>query len=184
MALTEKTGRPRTHVGDSESEALATNSETESLAEHTQPRLNGSINTRVEGPPEDHVIVAFFKSYGAVIIAATFGVIGSLAAAGFIAQPATKSSVDDLAITLQAYIKHHDELHSVQDRYLRDTLTGIQTTVQTISERTRQDELWQARIDGVLRTFPPVQTPPLLPPDYVSPDKNPVKRKPSIRTAP
>ena len=77
MALVEKTGGPRTHVGHSEPEALAADVETTPLAEHTQPRLNGSINTRVEGPPEDHVIVAFFKSYGAVIIAATFGVIGS-----------------------------------------------------------------------------------------------------------
>ena len=178
----DKPGRPRTHVGDSESEALAADSETEPLADHIQPRLNGASNSIVEGPPEDHVIVAFFKSYGAIIIAAAFGVIGSLAAAGFIAQPATKMSVDDLAGTLQTYIKHHDELHSIQDRYLRDTLTGIQTTVQSIEARTRADELWQARVDGVLRTFPPVATPPLVPPD--SPTKKPEEHKPALRTAP
>ena len=115
---------------------------------HSIPKLNGTGNLAVEGPPEDHEIVGFLKSYGTIFLAAAFGILGSLAAAGFIMKPATTASVDDLKTSLTTFIENHNKIDFVKDNFLKDRLQEITFSLKELLDRSRTTELQQAKTDA------------------------------------
>ena len=149
----------------------------------TQPRLNGSVNVALEGPPEDHAIVSFLKSYGTIILAAAFGVLGSLAAAGFIMKPATSASVDDLKSSVATFIENHNKLDFVKDNFLKEHLQEINFGLKELLSRSRQTELQQARTDAKVEDVMRLLTPQLPhPAPTLDPDASPLPKRPADKT--
>ena len=150
---------------DAASELPWTSAEGTPVSEHIQtPRLNGSISQM--DASEDHAIVAFLRSYGPVILAAAFGVVGSLAAAGFVAQPATKTSVDELKNTVTVYIDNHEKLDAIRTETLSKDLKEVNASLRDLLDRSRLEEIHQAKLEAkvedIIRilAIPPVTPPP------------------------
>lgn len=109
---------------------LTTEAESAPMAEPNQSRINGEY--KISRAKQDHLIISILKSYGWLIVSA-------LIAAGWIAQPATKASVDILREEFRQYTK--EQARSADE---------LKKLVLDISIQQRATELWQAKMEGAL----------------------------------
>ena len=156
-----------------EPELRAASSEGEPMATPSTPHLNGSGNMAVHDE-QDHAFIAFLRGFGPVILAAAFGVIASLAAAGFIMKPATTAYVDDLKTSVSTFIENHNKLDFVKDNFLKQHLQEINFSLRELLDRSRQTEIQQARTDAKVEDVMRLLTNAPAP----SPSQSPLKALP------
>jgi hypothetical protein len=153
------------------------------MATGISSNLNGSAKLKMQ-ETEDHALLWALRTFGPHVISAIGGVLAIFSAlyiTGFLQPPATKSSVEDLKITVQEYIKHHDEMdaargseRSARQEYIQRELEGLKVSVNTLLQRTLDSEKHQALIEGILLAKPAIQANPPLPapiPPYYDPPK-------------
>jgi hypothetical protein len=153
------------------------------MDEFVPPHSNANGKLSIEVPPQEFALFEFLRSYGAIMLAAGFGVLGSLAAAGFIAKPATSTSVDELKSTLTTYIDSHEKIDLVRTETLTKDLKEVNASLRDLLDRARLEEIHQAKLEAkvedVIRILAIPAVPP--PPNYVPPKTS---RKPVLQTAP
>lgn len=151
----------------------------------TEPYLNGSGGNSVINEAEDHALIALLKNIVPIVLAIGLGVIGSLAAAGFIGRPATTAALDELKESFLAYVKHHNELDETREKAITFQLNEISSSLRIISERSHQTELSLAEIKGALGFKQPIlpQASPSLSledPEPTTPARKPKPKAPAV----
>lgn len=152
------------------------------------PRLNSCKLDMDEEREQLHTWA--LRTFGPSLVAVfggTLTLFSALYMTGFLQAPATKSSVEDLKTTIQAYIARHDELdaargaeRNARQQNIQTEIGDIKTSLNQLLERSREQEIRQSRMEGLLSS--PALPAPTPPSGLPSPKRAP--HPPVYRTKP
>lgn len=156
MAKSSKNGEDRSRdIQNPETDLQTTDHSERPMAHsHQTHHLNGSNGLAATEVEEAQVILPFLKTFWPYIFSGCVAILSAAYATGYIQTPATKSSVEELAIEFRSFKINHDKIDSITIKNFATELADIKSLLSITSDRTRNIEIGLAELKGSLKHSP------------------------------